>query len=177
MRRSWSLLVGMSLGVASLAQAPPAPPKPGPEHKNLDVFVGNWSFEGELKASALGPGGKLSGSDRNESLGGFHLLRRYEEKGPMGALSGVEVFGYDASKKSGVYSNFDSNGMSSSGTWSSTGPNWTFLTTLGAGATAVQQKCALAMGAGSTSFTIKCDASKDGKTWTPMFEGKWTKSK
>lgn len=175
MRRTRITLAGLSLlAVASFAQAPP---KPGPEHKKLDVFLGNWSFEGELKPSPLGPGGKLTGSDRNETLGGFHMVRRYEEKGPMGDLKGVEVFGYDPSKKTGVYSNFDSSGGSSSGTWSSTGPNWTFVTTLGAGANAVQQKCALSMGAGSTSFRIKCDASKDGKTWTPMFEGKWTKSK
>ena len=34
-----------------LAQAPPAPPKPGPEHKKLEYFVGKWTVESEIKAN------------------------------------------------------------------------------------------------------------------------------
>jgi hypothetical protein len=40
------------------AQAPS--PKPGPEQKRLEVFVGNWTFEGEDKPGPGGPGGKVT---------------------------------------------------------------------------------------------------------------------
>jgi len=35
----------------SLAQAPPERPKPGPEHKKLEYFLGTWKTEGEIKAN------------------------------------------------------------------------------------------------------------------------------
>src|SRR5215467_7444761 len=37
----------------SLAQAPPAPPKPGPEHKKLEYFVGNGLWKTRLKPTSL----------------------------------------------------------------------------------------------------------------------------
>ena len=58
-------------------QAPPMP-KPGPEHQRLGVFVGNWTFTGEMKL------------------------------GPMGQVSGLEVMTYDSAKKAYTYNFFDS---------------------------------------------------------------------
>ena len=61
--------------VTSAAQAPPMP-KPGPEHQALAVFVGNWTFSGEMKPGAMGPGGKLPGTDRITGMpGGFCVER------------------------------------------------------------------------------------------------------
>src|SRR5262245_39902878 len=39
-----SVLVVLICGLTalSLAQAPPQPPKPGPEHKKLEYFLGTW---------------------------------------------------------------------------------------------------------------------------------------
>ncbi len=39
------------------AQAPPMP-KPGPELKKLDYFMGTWKMEGEIKAEPLRAGRK-----------------------------------------------------------------------------------------------------------------------
>ena len=35
-------------------------PKPGPEHKKLDMFAGSWTLDGDMKASSMGPGGKMT---------------------------------------------------------------------------------------------------------------------
>ena len=40
-----------------LAQAPPAPPQPGPEHKKVEYFLGTWKAEGEIKANGYVPAG------------------------------------------------------------------------------------------------------------------------
>jgi len=65
----------------ALAQSPPAEPKPGPEHKKLEYFVGKWSLEGEMKPGPMGPGGKMTASENCEwFMGGFH----------------VEIMGHDA---------------------------------------------------------------------------------
>src|SRR5690349_11084778 len=55
-----------------LAQAPPAPPKPGPEHKNLEYFVGNWTVESEIRANKFVPAGKTVGTD-TLGPGGFYV--------------------------------------------------------------------------------------------------------
>ena len=34
-------------------------PKPGPEHKKLDMFAGSWTLDGEMKPGPMGPGGKV----------------------------------------------------------------------------------------------------------------------
>ena len=67
-------------------------PKPGPEHQRLGVFVGNWTFEGEMKPGPMGPGGKLTGTDRIEwTPGNFFVQRSYQGTSPMGTMQGIEI--------------------------------------------------------------------------------------
>ena len=62
-----------------LAQAPPAPPKPGPEHKKLEYFVGKWTAESEIKANEFVPAGKSVGTETYTlGPGGFYVERRAE---------------------------------------------------------------------------------------------------
>ena len=157
------------------AQAPS--PKPGPEQKRLEVFVGNWTFEGEAKPGPGGPGGKVTGTDRIQMLGGFFVERRWEGKGPMGDLKGVHIFGYDPVKKTYITSGFDSVGGFDSGTIAVSGSTWTFSSTGVSGGKPMQSRCSVTFAAGNTSLTVKCEASMDGKNWTPSFEGKSTKSR
>jgi Protein of unknown function (DUF1579) len=158
------------------AQAP-APPKPGPEHQKLQVFVGNWSFEGEAKPGPLGPGGKFAGSDREESLGGFFIQRSFQGKGPAGEIRGVSILGYDSSKKTYVTSNFGSDGVASTGTATVNGNTWTFNETAVVAGKPFQNRCTVAFANGNASYTVKCEASADGKSWAPTFEGKATKAR
>ena len=57
-----------------LAQAPPAPPKPGPEHKKLEYFLGKWTVENEFKANEFVRAGKTV-STVTDTLGpgGFYI--------------------------------------------------------------------------------------------------------
>jgi hypothetical protein len=150
---------------------------PGPEHKRLEVFVGNWTFQGEAKAGPAGPGGKITGSDRNQLLGGFFIERQVEETGPTGKVTGRMMIGYDPVKKTYITSGFDSTGAFNSGTVTVSGNTWTFMFSGVVGGKPVQSRCPLTFAAGNNSFTVKCDDSTDGKTWTPTFEGQWTKSR
>ncbi len=62
-----------------LAQAPPAPPKPGPEHKKLEYFVGKWTVESEIKANEFVPAGKTVGTETGTlGPGGFYVESRAE---------------------------------------------------------------------------------------------------
>jgi hypothetical protein len=153
-------------------------PKPGPEHQRLGAFVGNWTFEGEMKPGPMGPGGKMTGTDRIEwTPGDFFLQRSYRGKSPMGEIQGIEILGYDGARKVYTFNSFDSLGMMGSGTMSVKGNTWTTSGTATMGSTTMPDRCTLEFGAGESTLSIKCETSTDGKTWTPTFEGKATKTK
>ena len=167
-------LVSISVG-AAIAQKPEMP-KPGPEHQRLGAFVGNWTFEGEMKPGPMGPGGKLTGTDRVEwTPGNFFLQRSFQGKSPMGEIQGMEVFGYDGAKKIYTFNSFDSLGMMGSGTMTVKGNTWTATGTSTIGTATMRDRCTLEFGAGGSTLTVKCETSADGKAWNPTVEGKATK--
>jgi hypothetical protein len=154
------------------AQAPP----PRPEHQPLEALVGTWTYERHYVAGPTGPGGTARGTDHNELLGGFFLVRRYEETSTSGVVSGIDVVGYDPSRQIYADTFFNSTGASGSGTVRIDGNTWTFVATGTVAGRAFQQRCGLAFGPNLLSFTMACDTSTDGAAWTQRFEGTWTKS-
>lgn len=172
------LLAVFAAGASVLQAQPPETPKPGPEHQKLAGFVGNWTFEGEMKPGPMGPGGKMTGSDRIQWLpGNFFIERRFEGKGPMGEMKGLEIIGYDAAKKTHTYTWFDNMGMKGSGTMTLSGNTWTVAGTADMGGQTMHDRCNLTFGENSTTLMMKCEMSQDGKAWAPSFEGKAVKGK
>jgi hypothetical protein len=58
--------------VVPCAAAPDAPPKPAAEMSNLKVFDGNWTCDGKVEATPLGPAGTMTGTVSSRTdLGGF----------------------------------------------------------------------------------------------------------
>ena len=78
-RSSVAVIVICGFTSLLLAQAPPAPPKPGPEHKKLEYFVGKWTVEDEIKPNAYVPAGKTVGTETDTlGPGGFYVESRAE---------------------------------------------------------------------------------------------------
>jgi hypothetical protein len=103
MRLFASMAVALVLASSGVTAQPPKP-TPGPEHKRLAAFAGQWNFEGEAKESPLGPAGKLSGSDTCEWFaGGFQLVCRSKGSGPRGPMTGMAVMSYDPARKAYTY--------------------------------------------------------------------------
>ena len=176
MRRFAVVVALVSISVGAVIAQKPEMPKPGPEHQRLGAFVGNWTFEGEMKPGPMGPGGKLTGTDRVEwTPGNFFLQRSFQGKSPMGEIQGIEVFGYDGAKKIYTFNSFDSLGMMGSGTMTVKGNTWTATGTSTIGTATMRDRCTLEFGAGGSTLMVKCETSADGKTWNPTVEGKATK--
>ena len=172
MRRFAVVVAVVSMGAGVVVAQKQDMPKPGPEHQRLGAFIGNWTFEGELKPGPMGSGGKMTGTDRIEwTPGNFFLQRSYQGKSPMGEMQGIEILAYDGAKKIYTYNAFDNLGMMASGTMSLKGSTWTTTGTMTLGATTMGDRCSLEFGARGSTLTIKCDISTDGKTWTPTFDG------
>src|SRR5512135_921072 len=68
---------------APKAQAPAT--KAAPEYKKLEIWVGDWTYEGEALASPAGPAGKFSGkASVKPILDGRCVQWQAEEQGPTG---------------------------------------------------------------------------------------------
>src|SRR5215475_647990 len=79
-RSSVAVILICGFTALSLAQAPPEPPKPGPEHKKLEYFLGTWKTEGEIKANAFLPAAKFVTTETYTlDPGGFYLEFRRAE--------------------------------------------------------------------------------------------------
>ncbi|MBO0779305.1 MAG: DUF1579 family protein [Ktedonobacteraceae bacterium] len=87
------------------------PPKPGPEHHLLDIFMGKWINEGHTIATADTPEVSILTSDVYEWMpGGFFVL--HTAYGRVGNVDGggTEIIGYDAASKQYRSYFFDSQG-------------------------------------------------------------------
>ena len=127
MRKRSSVAVILICGFTalSLAQAPPERPKPGPEHKKLEYFVGTWKTEGEIKANAFVPAGKVVTTETvTLGPGGFYV----EVDRPEGQIPRTQgIMAYDSHAK--VYTSFYANsaGMVGTGTGTVNGNTWTTM--------------------------------------------------
>ena len=127
MRKRSSVAVILICGFTalSLAQAPPERPKPGPEHKKLEYFLGTWRTEGEIKANEYVPAGKsVTTETYTLGAGGFYI----EFVRPEGQIPRTQgITAYDSHAK--VYTNFyvSSAGLVGGGTGTVDGNTWTWM--------------------------------------------------
>lgn len=107
-----------------LAQAPPGPPKPGPEHKKLEYCLGTWRVESEIKANEYVPAGKIIGTETYTlGSGGFYVEVRGE--GQLGTKFGFIAYDSHAKVYTMYYAN--SGGLVGTGTGTVDGNTWTWM--------------------------------------------------
>jgi Protein of unknown function (DUF1579) len=160
------------LVAAALAQQAP---KPGPDHKKLDVFAGNWTIDGEIKPGSMGPGGKITEYERCEWMEGeFFLLCHTDFKSSMGNGSGMSVMGYSSDDKAYTYREFNSWGEFTDSKGSLDGDTWTWTNDEKMGATNMKGKFTMKV-TSPTSYNFTFEMSTDGAKWTTVMDGKATK--
>jgi hypothetical protein len=159
----------------AVAQTPPQMPKPGPEHKNLAYFAGNWKLTGDVKPGPMGPGGKFTGTERIEWMpGGFFLVSHSQGASAMGKESGLAVYGYDPEKKVYTYDEFNSMGENVHATGTFDGKVWTWSSDSSMGGKPMKSHYTLTQNS-ATAYTFKLEVSQDGNNWAPMMDGSGTK--
>jgi hypothetical protein len=159
-----------------LCQPPSSIPKPGPQHQRLAYFVGTWAHEGEMKASPFGPGGKFTGTDRNEWFpGNFFVVMHSEMTGPMGLDKSLEIAGYNSEEKQYTFYSIDSMGMGDSAKGTVEGDTWTWNGESKMGGKLIKSRFIIKE-LSPASYSYKFDMSTDGgSTWSNVMEGKATK--
>ena len=161
---------------ALVAHAQTAPPKPGPEHAQLGVFLGKWTFEGQAQASPYGPAGKLSSTDTYEWLpGGFFMNHQWDVHQGGVDFKGLEILGYDARGKSYTSRFFDSLGNSGAVKGSVQGNTWTWTAESEVAGKPLKERGTSTVN--GDVMTSKWEYSTDGTTWKTNYESKGTRTK
>jgi len=151
-RASVALILISGFTAISLAQAPPEPPKPGPEAKKLEYFLGTWKGEAEIKANPYMPAGKsVTTSTCKLGPGGFFL--ECVGKGENYPTTHV-IMAYDSHAK--VYTEFyaSSAGLVGGGTATVDGNTWTWT---------LEDKWLGQALKGRTTVTVKSDSQSTVK--------------
>lgn len=165
----------LALAVAALAQM--EMPKPGPEHKKLDMFAGSWVLDGDMKPSPMGPGGKTTENEKCSWMdGGFFLVCHVDFKSPMGNGSGMSVLGYSTDDKAYTYREFNSWGEFTDSKGSVDGDTWSWTSDEKMGDMIMKGRFTMKV-LSSTSYNFSFEMSPDGTKWTTVMDGKATKGK
>lgn len=146
------------------------PPKPGPQHKHLQVFVGKWNTEVATHPlnDSLTP--EVRAVDEYEWLPGeFFLMHRITSRRGDDEIQGIEIIGYD--EQSGTYPMylFDEIGKATvsqlsrrdDGTWS---------------ITAESQRTTIVFDDAGDAFSATWERKSDGSSWEPWMDVKLTRA-
>ena len=164
--------------LAGLAQHSSQPPKPGPEHQKLQLWFGEWTYEGETYTTFLGPGGKFTGKMTGRPmLDGFGLESVFVERGPSGETRTVEIDGYDPVAKNYPYACISNNGDLFRGVFTVNGTvaKWEGIAVMKG--KRFHDRGTDAVAPDGMSISKGGEISEDGKTWVPSFTLRATKVK
>jgi hypothetical protein len=179
MKRTIAAFVFVTL-ISSLALHSQTPAlKLGLEHKKLNVWVGNWTYETDIQATPLGPAGKYPGEMTAKLiLGGFFVEFRGGRKDIAGSHKNwYEIDGYDALQKKFTMVGWASDGSTYSGTFTFDGTTMNYSGTLLIGEKQYKIRGSIVLSADFMSCVEKRDISVDGRNWIPHFQIKFVKTK
>jgi hypothetical protein len=157
------------LGLAAVqAQAPAAKPCAGPEYRQFDFWIGDWTVEG--------PGGKTAGSNRIERIAGDCGLQETWTSATGGSGRSLNAYSPQDGKWHQV--------------WLGSGGLWMQLTgglrdrsmvlegqTVGREKEVVRQRITWTPREDGRVRQLWEQSSDDGKTWTVAFDGMYSKTK
>jgi len=169
------MILAAALAMATTAVAQTGAPKPGPELKKLDVFVGAWTLDGNMKPGVMGPGGTMTELQKCEWMeGGYFLVCHSDYKSSMGNGVGLSVMGYSTDDKVYTYREFNSFGEFDDSKGTVDGDTWTWVNEEKMGNSTMKGRFTMHM-TSTASYTFAFDMSQDGTKWSTVMEGKATK--
>lgn len=141
-----------------------------PEQKKLDVMVGRWHIDVDLKATPLSQAMKASGDEECEWFADRHVVCRGEAKGAGGTYRQMRTFSYTPAQKQYALYTIDSVGTALIAYGQVSGDTWTFTTQSG-----LTIRLTLKIAPASYSALAEF-AGPDGK-YLPLSEIKATRTK
>jgi hypothetical protein len=169
------LILAAWLVLAAAAVAQMDMPKPGPELKKIDYFVGSWTLDGDIKPGTMGPGGKMTENEKCEWMdGGFFLICKVDFNSGMGSGTGMSMMGYSTDDKIYTYREFNSWGEFTDSKGSIDGDTWTWTSDEKMDKTIWKGRFTMKI-TSPTTYNFTFDMSQDGTKWTTIMDGKASK--
>jgi hypothetical protein len=157
--------------VLTLAQAAPELPKPGPEHKKMEYFLGTWRVENEIKANAYVPASKgITMATFTSGPGGFFL--EFNEEGQIPPTHGI--IAYDSVAKGYTEFYASSTGLVGTASGTADGTTWTWIIEDKWFGRAVKGRTTITIKSAS-QFTSKYEMLDPSGSWVTISEGIATK--
>ena len=167
---TWVILAGAALAQMEM-------PKPGPEHKKLDMFAGAWTLDGNMKPGPMGPGGKTTENEKCEWMeGGFFLVCHMDFKSSMGDGTGLTIMGYSTDDKAYTYREFNSWGEFDDSKGSVDGDTWTWNNESPMGGKTIHGRFTMKQ-ISPDAATYKFEMAAGSDPMTLVMEGKQTRQK
>jgi hypothetical protein len=167
-------LIFLFATLSAYAQMPM--PKPAPELKKLDYFLGTWTLEGDMQPGPMGPGGKMTETERTKWMdGGFFLISHIDFKSAgMGNGTGISFLGYNANDKVYTYDAFNSMGEAEHAKGTLDGDTWTYTAEEKMGGKTMNGRFTIKQ-LTPTSYSFKFEMAPPGGDFTTVMDGKATK--
>ncbi len=163
------------LGAELSARVPTEAPKPAPELKKLDYFVGTWTTEGEIKPGPMGAGGKFTGTNHVQWMdGAFFLVTHSEFNGAMGKGAETSYMSYDSNDNMYIYDSFNTLGEADHASGNLDGDTWTWQSETRMSAQTMKGRLTMKV-LSARAYNFKFETSPDGVTWTTVLEGRTRK--
>ncbi len=172
-----AILAGLAAAALSTNAQMPTP-KPAPELKKADYFIGNWKLEGEMKPGPMGPGGKMTMTEEDKWMDGnfFVVAHSKFESAVMGGGTSISFIGYNPDQKAYTYDEFNSMGEVEHSTGTFDGSTWTWLGDQKMGENTIKGRFTMKI-LTPTSYSFKYEMSPDGTTWNDVMDGTATRVK
>ncbi len=159
-------------------QAQTATPQPGAEHRKLNVWLGNWTYEKETRATPLGPASKASGKMNGKPIfDGFFVQVTGERTGTTGTLSWFEIWAYDAVQKKYIWTGYGSDGDINWGTCIFDGRIMSYSGTVLLGEKQYGIRGTVVAATDSMSMVEDREISLDGRSWIPYSRSDFFKTR
>ncbi len=157
----------------------PKAPKPGPEHQRLGYYVGKWTTEGEMKPSEMGPGGKITATDKCDWFqGGFAVVCYSDGMTPTGPTKSIGILSYSSEEKAYTYYGVDNSNMAMTSVPHGTvqGNTWSYSDESTMGGKKVKSRVTIKE-LSPTAYTFKMEMQGPDGKWADVMESKSTKVK
>jgi hypothetical protein len=154
------------------------PPKPGPNQKRLEIFVGKWKMKGQQYDGVMGPAAKITAVQTYEWLtGAFFLVHRFEGRMGDAETACIEIIGHDASSQSYSTHSFYNNGITNEWRVRERDGTWKFTGEAQMADKSLKVRCTTVFSDAGNTMTGKWEYSSDGSKWQTFWDVKAIKAK
>jgi hypothetical protein len=172
-----TMILTLAAAATSLAQQPNQTSTADPALQKLNIYVGQWKYEGIYRPGPTGPGGNATGEVRSRMFFRGHFLEwRWKEKGPTGETEGLEILQYDPVKKNFPSRAYEDTGGITSGAYVLGANKTTFSGQYSVGGKQYRVRTTETFAPDMASFAQIVEISTDGKSWLPFFDGRFVKT-